>query len=264
MSIIDHVSIPSTLDPATAPIQMPNREEMQEQRLIESRQERVACPACGHLAVRERVTVHRPGQPSVIQVLLRCKRLRQVDAYGRSRQRCADVVLSEVPLESALQCPGPELAAPPAMRSKKPAPTRPASRRGGDSTAAPPPVNLKRVEVLRALYRLSRELGQPPTLRELSDALAGRAMATLFYHLRVLRSHGLVDGQDRAVRTWRITEAGLRALGLEASVGSIVDLLTQAREQLAILDQERIDHPWSGFVLALAEMAEDLKGAHSA
>lgn len=63
------------------------------------------CPACGHRASREVLTVHRPGEPSVRRTVLRCLRAAsgKTDPLGRTKgHRCPLSTESEAPLPSPL------------------------------------------------------------------------------------------------------------------------------------------------------------------
>ncbi len=115
------------------------------------------------------------------------------------------------------------------------------------------------LRVLQALYRLLEDYGQPPTLRELADALGLSAVSTVHRHLLALARLGLVQGEMCSSRSYRITRAGWRMLGDGAARASASNLLADARSVLAALDEERIDHPYAGCLRALDDITESLE-----
>lgn len=69
---IQSVSIPSSLC-LEGVLKPPTLADRRLSRLRESGISVVRCPQCGADAAREEVLIHRPGQPSVLRVLLRCQ-----------------------------------------------------------------------------------------------------------------------------------------------------------------------------------------------
>lgn len=112
MSLADLVSIPSTLaNPGPPPPDRPTANEVRLRRLQEAHIEPATCPTCGLTATREEVLIHRPGQPSVVRILLRCLRF-AVKGRGngqsrvqeaRANQACPVHIESETPVEAVPQ-----------------------------------------------------------------------------------------------------------------------------------------------------------------
>lgn len=92
-----HISLPSSL-PASNSGPMPlTNAELRERRLRAAGHELTTCPVCGQLATREQVTVHRPGQPSLLRVVLRCQGIPAGELS--SAARCPAVIEAETVLE---------------------------------------------------------------------------------------------------------------------------------------------------------------------
>lgn len=98
--------IPSTLAIQPPPTLLPTDAERRDQRLREAGHDLRTCPTCGHRAWREEVLVHRPGQPSVTRVIVRCLRATPKGHYGQGagqrsgiRPPCPLHIESETPLK---------------------------------------------------------------------------------------------------------------------------------------------------------------------
>jgi hypothetical protein len=98
-------SIPSSLVGLVPPRHVTD-EERRERRLREARVCFATCPECGGRATREEVLVHRPGQPSVERVLLRCLRYPPPrKGLPQDPRRCPIHIESETPAEAGLEVP---------------------------------------------------------------------------------------------------------------------------------------------------------------
>ena len=120
MAVTLTVSIPSTLASREGWCDLPTPEDKQIRRLLETGLPQATCPLCGTRATVETVTVHRPGQTSVLRRVLRC--WRQVPTGLRSNgpqgTRCPAQVLGEAPLDGEFPADlAPERAHPVAERA---------------------------------------------------------------------------------------------------------------------------------------------------
>lgn len=93
MNLLDHVTIPSSLDLCRWTRE--STDSRAERRLRQTGLTATACPLCGHRATVEECVVQRPGEPAVRRQVLRCDRR----ANG---PRCPVQVLAEVPAEDVL------------------------------------------------------------------------------------------------------------------------------------------------------------------
>lgn len=87
------LSIPSTVPVKSASAAHVTTAQARDRRLREAGLNLVTCPSCGKRAAREEVLVHRPGQPTVRRILVRC-----LAAQG-GRHRGATVA------QNAARCP---------------------------------------------------------------------------------------------------------------------------------------------------------------
>lgn len=104
MAVTLTVSIPSTLASREGWCDLPTPEDKQIRRLLETGLPQATCPQCGHRATVEEVTVHRPGQTSVLRRVLRCWRQVPLGAGSHSAKgaRCPVQVISEAPIDQDL------------------------------------------------------------------------------------------------------------------------------------------------------------------
>lgn len=66
--------------------------------------------------------------------------------------------------------------------------------------------------MLRAVVSLTRRLGVPPTVAELSETVGLRAQTSVRNTLNALRRKGLLTWQQGRSRSYKLTEAGREAL----------------------------------------------------
>lgn len=87
----------------------------------------------------------------------------------------------------------------------------PADRKGRGvhyrSTTARAPT-ARQLEVLQAIARLTRELGFPPTFRELGESLGIESGNGIVDHLNALERHGWVTRMRRTARSLLLTRSG--------------------------------------------------------
>lgn len=70
----------------------------------------------------------------------------------------------------------------------------------------------RQLEYLRAIAELTEQLGYPPTVREIGEAVGVKSSSTAMRTLEVLRRKGLVEWAPESPRTIRLTWAGRRAV----------------------------------------------------
>jgi SOS-response transcriptional repressors (RecA-mediated autopeptidases) len=70
----------------------------------------------------------------------------------------------------------------------------------------------KQQQCLKTVARLIEQNGYAPTLNELSQALGGIPISTLYQRLDSLRKRGLVEWRTNGRRSLRVTEAGWQAI----------------------------------------------------
>ncbi len=73
------------------------------------------------------------------------------------------------------------------------------------SYGKPKPANARK-SVLRYIAIFAKRYGYPPTMREIANGLGYGSKEAIRYHLRALRTQGIVDWQEGAGRTIRIRE----------------------------------------------------------
>lgn len=122
-----------------------------------------------------------------------------------------------------------------------------------------PQVRDKQMQVLRTIQEHTQRHGRPPSIRELCDALGLRSTSTIAAHLQTLERHGLLQAQPFSPRSRVLTAGGEALLAPGTTVTSARNLLARARDILAALDAERIDHPYAGCLRALDDIAESLE-----
>lgn len=69
-------------------------------------------------------------------------------------------------------------------------------------------------EVLRVIYELGQSRGVAPTLREIAAALGVGSHNAARYWIRKLEREGWLDRRPGLQRATRVTEAGMRRLGV--------------------------------------------------
>lgn len=57
--------------------------------------------------------------------------------------------------------------------------------------------------IVRALRGLTDDVGYPPSIREIADAV-GSSASTVAYHLRALESHGIVTHAPHRSRSYQV------------------------------------------------------------
>lgn len=96
------------------------------------------------------------------------------------------------------------------------------------------PITDAQLEMLRAIDRLTRERGFPPTLRELGDATGIRSTNSVNDHLLALERKGAIKRTPLASRSIVITEAGRAALDPETD---LLEALIAIRKKIAATGQ---------------------------
>jgi repressor LexA len=122
----------------------------------------------------------------------------------------------------------------------------------------------KQMLVLRTIQEHTHRHGRPPSIRELCTALGLQSTSTIAAHLQTLERHGLLQSSPCSPRSRVLTAGGEALLAPGTTLTSVRNLLAQARDVLAALDAERIDHPYAGCLRALDEIAEGLEEAQDA
>lgn len=70
----------------------------------------------------------------------------------------------------------------------------------------------KQQQCLKTVAKLIEKNGYGPTLNELSQALGGIPISTLYHRLTSLRKRGFVEWRTNGPRSLRVTEEGRKAI----------------------------------------------------
>jgi SOS-response transcriptional repressor LexA len=86
-----------------------------------------------------------------------------------------------------------------------------------------PHVTDRQKEILGVIHRCNETRGLSPSIREIGDTLSIRSTNGVNDHLKALQRKGLLTRESLTARSFKLTAAGLLAIGKESAHGLVLN-----------------------------------------